>query len=125
MKMNDTILAGIDGCPKGWICVTQDLSDGKIEARVFNKIDEIRSLDPIPKVIAIDIPIGLPDSGARQADELARQILKRKASSVFPAPIRHVLAAKDFAEANTISRAKINKGMSIQSWSIVRKIRSG
>jgi len=42
---------------------------------------------------AIDIPVGLPDTGSREADSVARKFIGPRASSVFPCPIRLALEA--------------------------------
>nr|WP_231640215.1 DUF429 domain-containing protein [Micromonospora sp. NRRL B-16802] len=39
-------------------------------------------------VIGIDIPIGLPDTGRRQADVLAYKLVGPRRSSVFMTPVR-------------------------------------
>jgi predicted RNase H-like nuclease len=54
-------------------------------------------------VLGIDIPIGLPESGPRLADALARQVLGSRASSVFSTPIRAALEAEPYAEANALA----------------------
>ena len=38
--------------------------------------------------LAIDIPIGIPEAGARPADREARALLGPRRNSVFPAPVR-------------------------------------
>lgn len=78
---------------------------------------------PAAQVIALDIPIGLPDQGARACDLAARQILGRpRASSVFPAPIRPVLAATSYTAACQIRSRIEAKKLSIQAWGIMPKI---
>ncbi len=68
------------------------------------------------EVIAIDIPIGLPETGPRECDVLARRLLGRaRASSVFPAPIRAVLGAKDYQQACAIRHKIEGKKMSKQA----------
>jgi predicted RNase H-like nuclease len=65
-------------------------------------------------VIAVDMPIGLPDEGRRACDTAAREGLGPRRSSVFPVPVRSALAATSFAEVT---------GLSIQGWHLVPKIR--
>jgi predicted RNase H-like nuclease len=50
-------------------------------------------------VVAIDIPIGLPDAGSRAADALARRALPGKASSVFTTLTRAAYTAETYADA--------------------------
>lgn len=54
-------------------------------------------------LVAVDIPIGLPDTGVRQADVLARGLVGPRASSVFTTPVRDALAADTYAEARRVS----------------------
>jgi predicted RNase H-like nuclease len=73
--------------------------------------------------VAIDIPIGLSPDGARRADVEARQRLGPRRSSVFPAPVRSVLAATTYEEACALSRAACGKAISKQLFNILPKIR--
>jgi predicted RNase H-like nuclease len=68
------------------------------------------------------VPIGLPERGARDCDVEARRLLGVRASSVFPAPIRPMLAARSQAEASRVRTKVEQKGVSIQTWAIVPKI---
>ncbi len=87
-----TILAGVDGCSFGWLCITKDLENGTLKSMILKSAAELFALTPTPAVYAIDIPIGLTDSGPRQCDIQARRLLgARRGTSVFPAPIRPVL----------------------------------
>jgi predicted RNase H-like nuclease len=72
---------------------------------------------------AIDIPIGLAGDCARRADVEARRQLGRRRSSVFPAPVRSVLAATTYEEACALSRASCGKAISKQLFNILPKIR--
>merc|ERR1712078_522812 len=53
------------------------------------------------------MPIGLNDivrKGGRDVDQFARNKLIKRKSSIFNAPSRMVLDAKDYSEANKISK---------------------
>jgi predicted RNase H-like nuclease len=73
-------------------------------------------------LIAIDIPIGLPEGGQRHADVAARQFLGRRRNSVFLAPIRSAAEALTHAEATATSRRMIGSGISQQAFALRRKI---
>ncbi|TFV51510.1 DUF429 domain-containing protein [Blastococcus sp. TF02A-35] len=75
-------------------------------------------------VVAVDMPIGLSEDGARACDVAARRLLGRAGSSVFPAPLRPVLAAADYAEACRLSVAASGRALSKQAWFLVPAIRS-
>ena len=87
-------LAGVDGCPGGWIAAILH-PDGGTRVERFAGHDPARLLARADiGIIVIDVPIGLPDRGSRQADLAARRLLGRpRASSVFPAPLRSMLGA--------------------------------
>lgn len=77
-----------------------------------------------PAIVAVDIPIGLPDAGARECDLIVRRLLgPGRGSSVFPAPIRDVLDAVDYNDACARRLAVDGKKISIQTFAIVPKIR--
>ena len=116
-------ILGIDGSKSGWIGVKQNLNhEGSSEILFNNKL--IDFLSPDIELIIIDMPVGLDKNiqqGGRLVDKEARkQLLKRK-SSIFNAPIRDVLKAKSYNEANSISKSK-GLGISKQSWNLVPKI---
>lgn len=117
-------VAGMDGCRGGWC-----LALGEVERDAVRV--SIQVVDSFPAAvnaasdasdIAVDIPIGLPDRGARACDLVARRSLGPRWMCVFPAPPRGVLAAGSYAEASTRHRDLCGKGMSQQAWGIVPKI---
>lgn len=111
---------GVDACRLGWVGFTSD-SCGYFGVT----LDELVALadgDGRIAVVAIDIPIGLPSTGARQADVLVRSLVGKRASSVFPTPVRGALSAATHSEANAISVAVTGKGVSQQAYALRRKI---
>ena len=119
-----TLVRGVDGCREGWISVTSDLSSGQYSWSLASSLRELADAEPRSEVIAVDVPIGLPDSGSRECDIAARRLLgPGRASSVFPAPIQRVLDSKTHAEASAVREAAEGKRISIQAWAIIPKIR--
>ena len=110
-------VVGVDGCTGGWIVASRD-AGGAISVR---RVDAFEALfeAPRPEVVAVDVPIGLPQRGPRDCDVEARRLLGARRSSVFPAPIRGVLAAASHAEASRARRQVEEKGLSVQAWAIV------
>jgi predicted RNase H-like nuclease len=94
-------VAGVDGCEGGWLVARLDVAsapqllDIPVVCRTFlDVLDFCRST----AIIAVDIPIGLPDSGPRAVDiEVRRTLGGHRASSVFPCPIRPVVERWDTA----------------------------
>lgn len=115
-----TRIAGVDGCRAGWLAVVKD--GERIETRVLHSDEELLALFAECLIVAIDIPIGLTSEGPRACDRHARRHLGARASSVFPAPIRPLLAVREYVEANRLSRELQKRGVSKQAWGIVPKI---
>jgi predicted RNase H-like nuclease len=117
------IVAGIDGYGRGaWVAVV--LQNG-----AFSHALAGRSLAVLlPRleqatVIGIDIPIGLPDGAQpRRADVLARQRLRKRASTVFLTPPRPVLEAPTFIDASRIAVELTGRGVSMQAYGIRARI---
>ena len=116
----------MDGARGGWVVVT--ISCGGNDAADVRVVGDLRDL--IRKIdmgalaaVAVDIPIGLASDGARRADVEARRQLGPRRSSVFPAPVRTVLAASTYEEACALSRATCGKAISKQLFNILPKIR--
>lgn len=117
------LLAGADGCNSGWVVVTQHSDAGDVRYFVVNSIAEIFQRRPAPDLIAIDIPIGLPESGPRRCDMAARKLLGRsRGSSVFPAPVRALLPAHSYEHACRTGRGIDGRALSKQCWAILPKI---
>lgn len=116
-------VCGIDGFKKQWFAVTKELATGHLDWQVLPNFQGIVDNIDDYSVIAIDIPIGLPERGPRNCDIEARKLLGARKSSVFPAPIASVLQANDYMEACQIREKIEKKKMSQQAWAIVYKIK--
>jgi predicted RNase H-like nuclease len=120
----ERLIAGVDGCHAGWICVFEELPSRQLGSEAFATIGELFDAAPALDVLAIDIPIGLTDAGPRECDVAARKRLGPiRATSVFPAPIRPALGATSYAQACEASFAAQQKKLPRQSWAIYPKIR--
>jgi predicted RNase H-like nuclease len=118
-------VAGVDGCRPGWVVATVALEGGgPYDVRTLTDLEPLlRDIDTGRlRAIAIDIPVGLPRAGPRQADIETRRRLGPRRNSVFPAPARAVLGAADYAEACARSRAATGKAISKQLFNILPKI---
>jgi predicted RNase H-like nuclease len=62
---------GVDACKKGWVGVTGDLR--ACFGTTIEELVDLAELDGALAVVGVDIPIGLPVTGPRQADVLARR----------------------------------------------------
>jgi predicted RNase H-like nuclease len=114
-------IAGIDGCKARWIAIAHEPGSREFVAQLLETSELAR--EPW-KVAAIDIPIGLPERGAREADLLARRFVGARRSSVFPSPIRAALGAASWREASDITYAQDGRRISQQTFGILPKIRA-
>lgn len=73
-------------------------------------------------VVAIDIPIGIPAVGPRDADVEARQFVGPIRSSVFATPPRPLLEQSTYAEALREAERLGIPGLSKQSWGLRERI---
>ena len=111
---------GVDGWRGRWVGA---LLEGR-SVRLLVLADVTAALAvPGVELIAIDMPIGLSDDGVRACDVAARKRLGRAGSSVFPAPLRPVLDAKDYVDACRISIEASDKALSRQAWNLMPSIR--
>ena len=112
---------GADGWHKGWVTVT--LEDGEFErADVFTNIAEALTAFERVSVVGIDIPVGFPLKGRREADVAAKRLLGPRASSVFFAPPRAVLEEEPYGRANELAKERFGFGISAQSYALRNKI---
>lgn len=94
-------LAGADGGRQGaWVVVRghrQGSTWGPLEGYIADRFEQVWHPQdrPVSALVAVDIPIGLPDQparGGRTAEREARARLGRRASSVFSTPCRAAVA---------------------------------
>lgn len=117
-------LVGVDGCKKQWLAVTQDM-DGVISASIHATPEKLLAEFPVAEVFAVDVPIGLMGCGRRQCDSEARNLLRApRCHSVFYTPVRQVLQADVWKEANQISREVDGRGVSKQAYAILPYIKN-
>lgn len=117
--MSERVL-GVDACRKGWVGITGDLRAyfGVTIAELVSAAEQDGEL----RVMGIDIPIGLPSVGSRQADVLARTVVGKRWPSVFITPTRAALSAPGYDAANTLSKATTGHGISRQAYGLAAKI---
>jgi predicted RNase H-like nuclease len=123
-------VAGIDGCPFGWVAVLRDTMTGACRCHSKKTFAEILSLSENPEFIAVDIPIGLMNEaipGGRECDSLTRKLLGYpRRCSVFSPPARVALAhTGDCAAASRANRLTSAHEISLskQTCAIMPKIK--
>jgi threonine dehydratase len=122
-------IAGIDGCPGGWVAVLMRLDGAEPpRCRVVRHLAEVVDGPEAPAVVAVDIPIGLPeriDGPGRIAEQAVRNLLGGRQSSVFSIPSRAAVYEPTYAAscalalATSVPPRKVSK----QGFMIFPKIR--
>jgi predicted RNase H-like nuclease len=125
---DDTWLAGVDGCPGGWIAAFVRPSGGEAVLGMFARFAEVLAAAQRPAIVAVDMPIGLPERtgpGGRKAETLVRPLLGQRQSSVFSVPSRAAVEADDYRAACIAALATSDppRKMSKQLFNIAPKIR--
>lgn len=132
-------IAGVDGCKAGWIAVTL-APGGAPEAGIFPTFAALVDSLADDALIAVDMPIGLPDftgHGGRGPERLVRALIGERQSSVFSIPSRAAVYAftEPFAGldrwyeghrlASEVARRTSDppRGVSIQAFGIFPRIR--
>ncbi|WP_274627357.1 DUF429 domain-containing protein [Arvimicrobium flavum] len=135
----DRISAGVDGCKGGWIAVIAR-PHAPLEVCVFAAFSDLLDALPGDAIVAVDMPIGLPDftrHGGRGPEALVRRLLGERQSSVFSIPSRAAVYADESAfvsieawydahrRASEVARRTSDppRGVSIQAFGIFSKIR--
>lgn len=121
-------LAGMDACRAGWMVALVRPQGREMRLRVVARAGEAMHAPETPAVIAIDIPVGLPERcgpGGRAAEGLVRPLLGARQSSVFPVPSRAAVHAADYGEACRLALATSEppRKVSRQLFMIAPKIR--
>lgn len=108
------MLIGVDGARNGWVyCILEE---------------EIVTFELFPHFVVcdctmwVDIPIGLPPTGERTCDRLARKLLSSRGPTIFPVPVRDAVYAETYVKALEINRKFAGKGFSKQFWNIRNKV---
>jgi predicted RNase H-like nuclease len=112
------ILAGVDGCRGGWVMVARDPAQDAWTVHAARGFAELPPVD----LLAVDMPIGLPDGGRRGCDFAARRLLGRgRSASVFIGLRRPLLAFADYPAANAWCKTD-GAGLAKQAWYLLPKI---
>ncbi len=121
-------LAGVDGCRGGWVAAFVRPAGDEGRLAVFANFAEVLAASEQPAIVAVDMPIGLPEragAGGRAAENAVRPLLGRRQSSVFSVPSRAAIYAGDYAEACRVALATSEppRKVSKQLFNIASKIR--
>ncbi len=124
-----TWVAGADGCPLGWAVVLKDMAGRKpAELMVFKTMAELLRHPLVPALVAVDMPIGLPETigpGGRAPENELRALLGERKASLFSIPSRRAIYAPDFSAAcdESLATSEPPRKISIQAYNLFPKIR--
>jgi predicted RNase H-like nuclease len=119
---------GIDAYPKGWIGI--ELDHGTfVAAHIADHLTTLLSAVHDIQAVGIDMPLGLIETGWRQADLDARAFVGKRRSAVFLVPPRAVWKQEDSwyddsgEQANQRCRQLTGHGLARQTWGLHVKLR--
>jgi predicted RNase H-like nuclease len=123
-------VSGVDACRGGWVAVCLEAvppaaGGPGVTVGVGASLGEVLApvLDPDGTgVVGIDMPLGLLETGWREADRAARGLLGSRRSSVFAIPPRAVWAEASYPAANARCRELTGQGLSAQAWGLRVKL---
>ncbi|MCY4727930.1 DUF429 domain-containing protein [Nocardioides sp. STR2] len=117
---------GVDACPAGWVGVVIDpqrRTSVFVAPDITGLVELVRERHDVA-VVAVDIPIGLPDTTGRRADAEARSALVGKTSSVFSTPVRAAVEAGTYEAARAANLAATGgrTSVSAQAYALREKV---
>ncbi len=122
-------VAGVDGCRAGWVAVIRNLNDADdLSLQIFPDFADLLTFAPILSIIAVDMPIGLPERvgpEGRGPEKAARRHLGMRQSSVFAVPSRGAVYEDDYRTAcqTALETSEPPKKVSKQCFHLFPKIR--
>jgi predicted RNase H-like nuclease len=121
-------LAGVDGCRSGWVAAFVRPAGEEARVRIVPRFADVLAAPEAPEIVAVDIPIGLPDRigpDGRGPERAIRLLLGARQSSVFSVPPRAAIFALDFgaACAAALASSEPPRKVSKQLFMIAPKIR--
>jgi predicted RNase H-like nuclease len=117
-------IAGIDGCKNGW--VVWSVCDGRHRVEMVPSLAQVDF--SVCRIVAIDMPMGLPDiptAGGREAEiEVRKRLGQKRKTSVFSAPSRAALTAfGSLPKTEAVFKALVDKkSLNLQSFYLLDKI---
>ena len=121
VNMKDGLYLGVDGCKGGWIaCV---LDHGELRLERFDSLEALSKRYRHFDAFLIDMVIGLRSRADQtRPDDLARQELQTRSSTIFPVPCRQAVYAKSEEDQKQINKQILGKSLAKQTMGIIPKI---
>ena len=114
---------GVDAARNGWVGAVLDASGHGtphllVAPTVAGLVEQAGPL----AVVAVHVPMGLPDGTRREADVQTRTFLGAAGSAVFTTPVRDAVYAVSYGEANQVNRERIGSGVAQQAYGLRPRI---
>lgn len=122
--MPEFFVAGLDGCKAGWVMVTWSGNpEASPEATLITHFRD--ALASAAKIMAVDMPIGLPQLSGRTCERETRARLGERQSSVFAVPSRAAIMQEDYYTSCQVNLENSNppRKVSKQCFMLFPKIR--
>lgn len=120
--IKDSRYAGLDGCRGGWILCHLDNEQKSLKFELLTDLPN--DLPDRFAMLAVDMPIGLPDHGRRHCDLEARALLPGRARSrIFLDLRRPLLECDNYSQANRLAQQD-GHGLSKQAWNLHPALRN-
>ncbi|MGI9401554.1 MAG: DUF429 domain-containing protein [Rhizobiaceae bacterium] len=127
--MDERCLIGVDGCKAGWIAVSaKSYKFSDLKVQLFPDFQTLARSFPPASLIAVDMPIGLPEfigKGGRGPETLIRPLLGERQSSVFSIPSHAAVYTHGYRDACHVALETSNppRKVSKQAFHLFPKIR--
>ena len=113
------MIIGVDRYRRGWVGVVLPETEVIVSTDLAGLVHRVAEAE----CVGVDMPIGLPLEGEREADLHARKFVGPRWSSVFITPARRVLEADSYSAANDVARSLPGgKMISRQAWALKETI---
>ena len=122
------VLVGVDGCRAGWIALALSPGNNRSQVNVFGRFADLVAEYGPAAVIAVDMPIGLPNriaGSGRGPEQSIRPYLGARQSSVFSIPARAAVEAETYRDACDLAQqySEPSRKVSKQVFNLFGKIR--
>jgi len=119
--MTKPYVLGVDACKGGWVGI--ELRDGAFTGAHFaTGLDDMLAALSDLDAVGLDMPLGLPSRGWRQADLAAARALEALRSTVFRVPPRAVWNEVEYEAAVRRCQELNGRGFSRQAWGLREKL---
>lgn len=110
---------GVDRCSEGWLAVSFSGSEFD-DAAVFGDIGHLWDRFETAARILVDVPIGLVEEGreTRECDDIARDILGPRHTSIFTPPVREAARKRRYQTARRVQERTVDAGLSKQAFAM-------